>query len=111
GAGGVVGRGGGGGAPCGRGGAMPARRGRPRTVAAVLSTVLAAGVAVAAPDPAAPAATAPASYQSATACAKCHQTIHLYWSESEHGRSAVKPSYLEALRTAVEGAADHDRAR
>ncbi len=58
---------------------------------------------------AAPPAAGP--YTSARECATCHRTIHLYWSESEHSRSATKPSYLEALGAAVEGASDKDAVR
>ncbi len=61
-------------------------------------------------DRAAPTTT-DAEYASARTCQSCHRTIHLYWSESEHGRSAVKPSYLAALRSAVEAAADPNRVR
>ena len=53
---------------------------------------------------AAPPADGP--YESATACAQCHQPIHTYWSESEHSRAATRPSYLAALAAAVDGAAD-----
>jgi hypothetical protein len=50
-------------------------------------------------------------YASATACSSCHRTIHTYWSESAHAQAATRPSYLEALRTSVEGASDKDAVR
>jgi hypothetical protein len=50
-------------------------------------------------------------YTAARECATCHKTIHLYWSESGHSRSASNPSYLEALRVAVEGASDKETVR
>jgi hypothetical protein len=50
-------------------------------------------------------------YASAQDCARCHRTIHTYWSESEHARSATNPTYLAALASAIEKAADKDLAR
>jgi len=58
------------------------------------------------------AAPAPASvYTAARRCATCHQTIHTYWSESEHSRSATSKAFLAALGAAVEAAPDKDAAR
>ena len=76
----------------------------------LLACVLALLASAAAADEKAPPA-AGEPYVSARKCAECHQTIHLYWSESEHARSASKPSYLEALATAVEGASDPEATR
>jgi hypothetical protein len=67
----------------------------------VFVLVIAIGAVLARSD-AAPPADGP--YTSARECARCHQTIHAYWSESEHSRSATKPSYLAALDEAVQGA-------
>lgn len=50
-------------------------------------------------------------YTSAQECSKCHQAIHLYWSESEHARAATKASFLESLRGATEAPADRDAVR
>ena len=50
-------------------------------------------------------------YTSARDCARCHQTIHTYWSESEHARSATSPTYLATLEAAIEKAPDKDLAR
>jgi hypothetical protein len=58
---------------------------------------------------AAPAGDGP--YTSARDCARCHQTIHTYWSESEHARSATNPVYLAALAAAVGGPGDKAAAR
>lgn len=71
--------------------------------------LLAATATVPSRGHAAPPAEGP--YESATACAQCHQPIHTYWSESEHSRSATKPSYLAALGAAVDGAADQAAVR
>jgi hypothetical protein len=57
------------------------------------------------------AAPAPAEYTSAKKCAECHKTIHLYWSESAHARSASRPSFLAALDTAMLSAPDKDAVR
>ncbi len=57
----------------------------------------------------APAGTSP--YAPAKACAECHPTIHLYWSESAHARSASRPSYLASIESAVAGASDKDAVR
>jgi len=58
------------------------------------------------------AAPAPASvYTSAQQCAKCHQAIHVFWSESEHSRSATSKPFLAALAAAVGAAPDKDAAR
>lgn len=78
---------------------------------AVLVLTFATGAAIpgASRSDAAPAAEEP--YTSARRCSTCHQTIHLYWSESEHSRSATKPSYLQALGAAVEGASDKEAVR
>jgi hypothetical protein len=54
---------------------------------------------------------APAPYTSAKECAACHQTIHTYWSESEHAHAATSPTYLAALAQAVAGAPDKAAAR
>lgn len=51
-----------------------------------------------------PAAEAP--YASARECAACHQTIHKYWSESEHSRAATSPAFRAALAGAVAAASD-----
>ncbi len=50
-------------------------------------------------------------YAPARECATCHTTIYGYWSESEHSRSATRPSYLAALEAAVGSAADKDAVR
>ena len=49
---------------------------------------------------------APGPYSSATQCAACHQTIHKYWSESEHARAASSPAFLAGLAKATGGASD-----
>jgi Cytochrome c554 and c-prime len=86
---------------------------KPRVGRCVLFTVLAftIGAEAALPGTSAVAPVGPEAYASARSCATCHQTIHLYWSESPHSRSASKPSYQEALRTAVEGASDKEAVR
>jgi hypothetical protein len=63
-----------------------------------LPTVLAWGLC----SVAFPAADTPRGhpYASAETCSKCHSTIHRYWSESEHARSATNPVFLESLRAA-----------
>jgi hypothetical protein len=76
---------------------------------AILVLTIRAGAAL--PGASAAAPPAPEPYTSARNCLTCHQTIHLYWSESQHSRSASKPSYLEALRAAVDGATDKDAVR
>ena len=50
-------------------------------------------------------------YGSAKTCSPCHTTIHGYWSESEHSRSATSPAFLESLRAAVDGAVDKEAVR
>jgi Cytochrome c554 and c-prime len=50
----------------------------------------------------------PDPYTSAQECAKCHQSIYHYWSESEHARAATKTSFLESLRGAVESGSDQE---
>jgi hypothetical protein len=75
-----------------------------RIAAAASLILLAAAAGEAAPPP-------PEPYVPAATCASCHQTIHLYWSESEHSRSAAKPAYLDALAAAVSGAADPQSVR
>jgi len=50
-------------------------------------------------------------YASAKACSQCHSTIHGYWSESAHARSATSPAFLESLRTAMAKAADQEVVR
>jgi hypothetical protein len=61
---------------------------------------------------AASAARSPAAeYTPAQVCAECHATIHLYWSESAHATSASDPAFLQALESAVAGAADAAVAR
>lgn len=57
-----------------------------------------------------PASAAPA-YAPAKSCALCHKTIHLYWSESAHARSASRPSFLAALAAVTPGTADKDAVR
>lgn len=54
---------------------------------------------------------APGPYASAKECAACHQTIHKYWSESEHSRAATSPAFLASLAEATHGAADPGKAR
>lgn len=54
---------------------------------------------------------AAAPYSSARECASCHQTIHKYWSESEHSRAATSPVFRAALAEAVSGAPDEAAAR
>jgi hypothetical protein len=67
--------------------------------------VLAAAAAAAVPRiEGAPAAGGP--YTPARECATCHKAIHGYWSESEHSRSATRPSYLASLAAAVDSASD-----
>jgi hypothetical protein len=78
---------------------------------AVLALSCATGVILPGASPSAAAPPAAEPYTSAQACSTCHQTIHLYWKESEHSRSASKTSYLEALSAAVEGASDKDATR
>ena len=43
-------------------------------------------------------------YTPARECAVCHETIHQYWSESAHARSA-RPAFLESLRATAAGPA------
>jgi len=50
-------------------------------------------------------------YTSAAECAKCHTAIHAYWSESEHARSATKPSFAESMRIASAAASDGEAVR
>jgi hypothetical protein len=57
------------------------------------------------------AAPAPAPYASAKECAACHQTIHQYWSESEHARAATSPTFRAGLAEAVRGASDPAKAQ
>ena len=52
------------------------------------------------------AAAAAEPYSSARECAACHQTIHKYWSESEHARAASSPVFRAALADAWNDAAD-----
>src|SRR5574341_844538 len=47
--------------------------------------------AKAAPDP------AKGPYESAEDCARCHASIHKYWSEGPHSRSATSPVFLKAI--------------
>jgi hypothetical protein len=70
----------------------------------VLVVLVSAAAAARSGSGATPAADGP--YTSAQECARCHRTIHTYWSESEHSRSATNPSYLAALGAAVEAAPD-----
>ena len=56
-------------------------------------------------------APAGAPYASAQDCAKCHPSIHGYWSESEHSRSATSRPFLETVRAAVDGATDKEAVR
>jgi len=74
---------------------------------AVLFLVSAAGGS--AGGSAAPSAAAP--YSSARECAACHQTIHKYWSESEHSRATSSPVFRAALTQAVADATDPAAAR
>ena len=90
---------------------MPQIAGQGVLVPNVLCALVVATAFGAVRSEAAEPGTASGAYASAKTCQSCHRTIHLYWSESEHGRSAVKPSYLEALRTAVDGAVDPNRVR
>lgn len=56
---------------------------------------------------AASSASSPAAeYESAQLCAACHDTIHLYWSQSVHATSASNPTFLASFETALEGASD-----
>jgi hypothetical protein len=75
---------------------------------AVLVLVFATGAARSRSDAAPPAAE---PYVSARECARCHQTIYSYWSESEHSRSASSPVYRAALDAALEGASDKSAVR
>jgi RNase P subunit RPR2 len=50
-------------------------------------------------------------YTSAQECATCHQTIHTYWSESQHARSASGPAYLASLNDATASSSDKDAVR
>jgi hypothetical protein len=70
---------------------------------AVLVVVVATGAVLYGNDAAPPSG---GPYASARDCARCHRTIHTYWSESEHSRSATNPSYRAALDSAMEGALD-----
>jgi len=70
---------------------------------AVLVLVVVTGAVWTRSDAASPVAE---PYSSARDCARCHQTIHKYWSESEHSRSATSPSFRAALDAAVEGTPD-----
>jgi cytochrome c554/c'-like protein len=74
-----------------------------------LVVLVLASVAVRSQTGAAPAGESP--YTSARDCARCHQTIHTYWSESQHARSATSPVFLSALAAAVEGAPDRAAAQ
>ena len=78
---------------------------------AVLALLATSGPAFSAPARTGAGAAAAEPYTAARQCATCHKTIHLYWSESEHSRAASKPSYLQALDAAVEGAVDRDSVR
>jgi len=78
---------------------------QPRRPLAIGCVLLAAGLAQRATASPAGASPDDAPYQSAKTCAECHETIHLYWSESAHAKSATDPAYLEALEDAVKGAA------
>jgi cytochrome c554/c'-like protein len=82
----------------------PRRRTRATLCVIALSTTVGAARADAA------VSGAPA-YASAETCKSCHRTIHLYWSESEHGRSAVKPSFVTALNSAVAAGSDREGVR
>ena len=53
---------------------------------------------------AAPVAAPP--YTSASQCARCHPTIHKYWSESEHARAATSPGFRASLAEVAGGASD-----
>jgi hypothetical protein len=49
--------------------------------------------------PAAAAAPAPVKspYEPAEDCARCHSSIHRYWAEGPHAKSATSPAYRKAL--------------
>jgi len=66
--------------------------------------LVALGTAFALPGPASAAA-----YASARTCAACHQTLHTYWAESAHARSATSALFLESLRAAGEGGGEAAR--
>jgi Cytochrome c554 and c-prime len=78
---------------------------------AILSlTFSAAGaerVAAQAADKSSPAT----AYASAKTCAKCHTTIHTYWSESAHSQAAVRPAFLRSLSEAEAAATDKKATR
>jgi hypothetical protein len=59
----------------------------------VLALCSAAAVAGAA-EPAAP------TYGAAAECGTCHTSIHVYWAESAHARSASSPRFVEASKAA-----------
>lgn len=79
--------------------------------AGVLVVLCVASRGHASAGPAAEPATGSGPYASAQACGECHKTIHLYWSESVHARSASRPTYLASLESAVAGASDKDALR
>lgn len=68
----------------------------------LLSTLLVAAGAARSPA---------AEYEAAQLCAECHDTIHLYWSQSAHATSASDPAFLAAVETALEGATDEAAVR
>lgn len=83
------------------------------TVAAAPSASGSPAVPIAPAAPGSPSRSVTGSepYTSARECSSCHRTIHTYWSESPHAQSASKPSYLEALKAAIEGAPDKESVR
>ena len=83
-------------------------RQNPLRCAILALLILASETSAAGPTAPIPAA---GPFTAAKACVRCHQPIYNYWLESAHAQAASRPSYLEALNTAVEGAADKDAVR
>lgn len=54
---------------------------------------------------------ATASYTSADECAKCHASIHTYWSESTHAKAVQSALFPAVLKKAVELSADQASTR
>jgi hypothetical protein len=70
------------------------------TLLAVVLVLIAGGslpVAAVAPAPVPAAAPAKGPYEPAADCARCHESIHRYWSEGPHSKSAASPAFLKAL--------------
>jgi hypothetical protein len=82
-----------------------------RTCRALLQLLAFALVAGSHPPSARGDSPGPDPYTSVQECAKCHQSIHHYWSESEHARAATKASFLESLRVAVASGSDQEAVR